>query len=312
MKILVTGATGFIGSNLALYLDSEGHEIIAVSRDDEQKLDNFKGKLITRPFYELDFNKIGKIDAVFHQAAIVGMLTRDGKVINNKKEIEFVNVEAPLLLFENAIKKECKRIVYASSTAVYGGTKEKFIEWKNENPNSIYGETKLALDKNAMELAEKHKDKGVKIIGLRYSNVYGPRENHKGKSANVIYQFAQQMLKGNPKLFKYGEQKRDEIYIKDVIRANLLALNSKQSCVVNCGKGKAVSFNEIIRTLNLVMGLNRKTEYIDNPYMFFQDFTECDMTKCKEMLGFEAAYNLKEGIKDYYKSGWLTKPSNNV
>ena len=108
-------------------------------------------------------------------------------------------------------------------------------------------------------------------------------------------------------MFKHGEQKRDEIYINDIIRANLFALNARQNCVVNCGTFKAVSFNEIIEILNKVMKLNRKIDYIDNPYPFFQDYTKCDMSKCKKLIGFKAEYNLKSGIEDYYKSGWLTK-----
>jgi ADP-L-glycero-D-manno-heptose 6-epimerase len=147
----------------------------------------------------------------------------------------------------------------------------------------------------------------VKIVGLRYCNIYGPRENHKGKSANMIYQLAQQMKKGNPRLFEFGEQKRDQIYVEDIVRANIAALDAKKSCVVNCGTGKAVNFNEIIKVLNDVTGLNRKIEYIANPYPFFQNHTECDMILAREMLGFEAKIGIEEGIKKYFDSGWLTK-----
>jgi ADP-L-glycero-D-manno-heptose 6-epimerase len=305
MRCLVTGASGFVGSNLALELDNQGNDVIAVGARGEQQLDGFSGTLIAMPFYQLDWKKIGKVDALFHQAAITGMVSPKGEVYKDKEEFIFVNADSSIKLFEEAIKRGCKKIVYASSTAVYGDTPSPYVEGKNEVPNSFYGESKLLLDEKAMELAEKNPD--VKIVGLRYCNIYGPRENHKGKSANVVYQFAQQILKGNPRAFKHGEQRRDEIYIKDVVRANFCALDAKKSCVVNCGTGKPISFNEMIKSLNKVMGFNREIEYINNPFPFFQNYTECDMTKANEMIGFVPEWDFHSGIEDYHKSGWLTK-----
>ncbi|MCH7568126.1 MAG: NAD-dependent epimerase/dehydratase family protein [Nanoarchaeota archaeon] len=300
MRALVTGATGFIGSNLAKELDKKGWEVIALGKDNEQPLNNFSGKLIKKPFHEIDWNEIGNIDILFHQAAIVNT------VFNDEKEMFFVNVETAIKLFKRAIIHDCNKIIYASSTAVYGNTPSPFVEGKSEEPLNIYGKSKLLLDRMAMKLAEKNPD--IKIVGLRYCNVFGPGENHKGKMANMVYQLAQQILYDKPEVFKYGEQKRDEIYVKDVVKANLCALNAKESCVVNCGTGKPVSFNEIIAILNEILGKNKETIYIDNPYPFFQTHTECDMKKAKETIGFVPEYSFEEGVKDYYKTGWLTKP----
>ena len=159
-----------------------------------------------------------------------------------------------------------------------------------------------------MELAKEHPD--VKIVGLRYCNVYGPRENHKGHMANMTYRLAQQMLIGRPRIFKDGEQKRDQIYVKDLFRANLNAIQAKQSCVVNCGTGKPISFNEMISVLNKVLEMNKEPEYIDNPNPeYYQTHIECNMNKAKKMIGFIPKFSCRERVEDYYKRGWLTKPT---
>jgi len=122
----------------------------------------------------------------------------------------------------------------------------------------------------------------------------------------MILQLAQQMRKGNPTLFKHGEQKRDFVYVKDVVAANLLAAKATESCIINCGSGRATSFNDIVAILNNVLATSRKPEYIDNPYKeFYQNFTECDMTKAKEKIGFVPEYSIEQGIKDYFESGML-------
>ncbi|MBI4144449.1 NAD-dependent epimerase/dehydratase family protein [Candidatus Woesearchaeota archaeon] len=297
MKVLVTGGTGFIGSNLALELKSQGHEVLITGHDAEQPMPEFQ-KLHT-PFIGLDFEKIGKIDVLFHQAAI------NDTTFMNKEEMLRANLHSSIALFNHVLKNGCKRIVYASSTAAYGNAPVPFKENGIMTPLNPYGESKKLLDEQAMELAKKHE--GVVIVGLRYCNVYGPRENHKGKRASMIFQLAQQINKGNPKIFKWGEQKRDYIYVKDVVKANLLAAKAKQSCVVNCGRGKPTSFNDIIKTLNTIMNAKRQTEYIDNPYADkYQNHTECDMTLAKEKIGFVPEFDIETGIKDYFDSGFLT------
>src|SRR3989344_2543278 len=121
----------------------------------------------------------------------------------------------------------------------------------------------------------------------------------------MIHQLANQILRGNPKIFKDGEQKRDYIYVKDVVRANILGLAAKESGIYNCGFGKATTFNEIIKILCGVLGKKRKTEYIDNPYArSYQDYTLCDMSLAKEKLKFVPEFDISRGIKDYFKSGF--------
>ena len=299
MRILVTGGTGFVGSNIALKLMELGHEILITGSDAEQKLPGFKGKYLQPDLIGIDWDAIGNVDAVIHEAAINDTTSLD------KREIIRANVDASLTLFEYAAAHGCKRIVYASSTAVYGATPAPYVEDKGLEPLNPYGLSKKVLDEKAMAFAAAHPE--ITVVGLRYCNVYGLRESHKGARASMIYQLAKQMAKGNPRIFKYGEQKRDYIYVKDVVEANLLALEAKESSVVNCGAGEATSFNEIIAIINKTMGLSRAPEYIENPYAArYQNFTQCDMSKAKEKIGFVPKYDVQKGVTDYYESGFLS------
>jgi len=299
MRILVTGGTGFVGSNIALKLMELGHEVLITGSDAEQKLPGFKGKYLQPDLIGIDWDAVGNVDAVIHEAAINDTTSLD------EREMMRANVDASLALFEYAAAHGCKRIVYASSTAVYGATPAPYVEDKGLEPLNPYGLSKKVLDEKAMAFAAVHPE--ITVVGLRYCNVYGPRESHKGARASMIYQLAKQMAKGNPRIFKYGEQKRDYIYMKDVVEANLLALEAKESSVVNCGAGEATSFNEIIAILNKTMGLDRAPEYIENPYAArYQNFTQCDMSKAKEKIGFVPKYDVQKGIADYYESGFLS------
>jgi len=299
MKVLVTGGTGFIGSNIVSKLLKEGHHVFATGIDSEQKLPNVE--IIGYDFANLDWQKISKLDILFHQAAINDTALMD-------RELMFkVNVEGTNKLFKKAIENGCKKIIYASSTAIYGNSPAPYIENKTPiKPLNPYAESKKLVEEFVIKFAKQHHD--VIIVGLRYCNVYGTGEEKKGKRATMIYQLAQQMLNGNPRIFKYGEQKRDYIYIKDVVKANMLAAKAKQSCIVNCGYGKATTFNELIKILNSVLETNRVPEYIDNPYLGkYQDYTECDMSLARKMIDFVPEFDIVSGIQDYYDAGFLVQ-----
>jgi len=298
MRILVTGGTGFVGSNIARVLLERGDEVVITKRDSEQNLPDFSGTTLEGDLEKINWKEAGKLDAIFHEAAI------NDTTLLDAAEMTRVNVDASMRLFEYAAAGGCKKIVYASSTAVYGDGPVPYKERQELRPLNPYAESKVELEKRAAEFAEAHR--GTIVIGLRYCNVYGPGESHKGKRASMIYQLAKQMQKGNPKIFKWGEQKRDYIYVKDVVAANLLALEAKESFVVNCGSGKATSFNELVRILNSLLGVSRTPEYVDNPYLArYQNYTECDMSLAKEKLGFVPEFDIKRGVKEYLKSGTL-------
>ncbi|MDO8521813.1 MAG: NAD-dependent epimerase/dehydratase family protein [bacterium] len=298
MRILVTGGTGFIGSNIVRELIARGDDVIITGHDAEQKIPEFSGKMLQPSFLGLDWEALDAVDAVIHEAAINETQSMD------EREMLRANVDSPLALFEHVVKGRCKRIVYASSTAVYGDGPTPYTEDQELHPLTPYAVSKKKLEEEVTRFASAHA--GVTAVGLRYCNVYGAGESHKGRRASMIYQIAKQMQKGNPRLFKNGEQKRDYIYVKDVVTANLRALKAKESAVVNCGSGTATSFNDLVALLNAVMGVSRVPEYFENPIKSsYQEHTECDMSRAKEKIGFVPAFNIKKGIEDYFASGLL-------
>lgn len=302
MEILVTGGTGFIGSNLALALKSEGHDVSITGSMYEQELPEFNNRTHFLGASGIDWSTVGELDAIFHQGAISD--TR----VHDRNQMMHANLETSKEIFKKAKEHGVKRITYASSTAVYGNLPAPYLEDMTPLPLNVYGESKALLDEFAMQFAKENPD--ITVVGLRYCNVYGPRENHKGKTATMIHQFAHQMQTGNPKLFTDGTQKRDYIYVKDVVRANILTLTARESTVLNCGGGVATSFNELVAILNEVLGLERIPEYIENPFTTtYQNYTLCDMRKAKEKLGFIPAYDIRSGIKDYFESGFLLRES---
>ena len=279
-KYLVTGGAGFIGSNIAKTLEAEGHEVAVL--DDFSKNGHFK-------------NLIGfKGDVITcDEAAITDTTVMDQKVMMEQ------NVEAFKNLLEFAAENDIKKVVYASSAATYGNGPVPNVETQPTHPENVYGFSKVIMDNVARQFAEDNND--MKIIGLRYFNVYGPGEYHKGKMASMVYQLYNQMKAGQrPRVFKHGEQQRDFVYVKDIVKINMCALkNGKETGVFNAATGVPRDYNDIIACLNKELGTNLEPEYIDNPYPFFQLKTQADITKSKEKLGYEPDYTLEKGIADY-------------
>ncbi len=299
MRILVTGGTGFIGSNIALSLLKEGHDVVVTGSMHERALPELAGKILYTGILGIDWDRVGHIDAVFHQGALSD--TR----IYDRSEMLRSNFETSKAVFAYAAEHGCTHITYASSTAVYGVLPPPYKESGPVAPINVYGESKALLDEYAMTFAKEHP--ALRVVGLRYCNVYGPGEAYKGKTSTMIYQFAQQMLRGNPRLFAHGEQKRDYIYVKDVVQANMRALEAKENGIFNCGSGTATTFNDIVNILNSTLGLSRTPEYIENPYSTseYQSYTECDISEIKDKLGFTPAFDITSGIQDYHQSGLL-------
>jgi len=300
MRVLVTGGLGFIGSHIAQYFVAQGHDVVVTGKTGTNTLEK---SIHVQSIQELA--TFGTFDAVFHQAALTDTTVLD------KERMFHENVVRSRKLFDILLEKGCKHIVYASSATVYGNGSVPYKEHQQLQPLNPYAESKLALEKLAQTYRQLYPD--VTFVGLRYSNVYGPGEAHKGTSASIIYQFAQCMLKGNPTLFNQGQQQRDYIYVADVVRANALAAQAKESCVVNCGSGKPTTSNELVAILNDVLGLKRIPEYVGNPYQNrSQSHTACDMTLAKEKLGFVPEHDIRKGIQAYHASGALTRTTNNI
>jgi ADP-L-glycero-D-manno-heptose 6-epimerase len=139
---------------------------------------------------------------------------------------------------------------------------------------------------------------------LRYFNVYGPREAHKGVPASMVYHLSRQMKAGQrPRIFKHGDQKRDFVYVKDVVEGSIRALDAQTSGIYNLGTGQARSFNELVDVLNKCLRTNFQPDYIDNPHAHYQNFTQADLTNVRNALSYQPRFPLEEGVRDYMQ--WL-------
>ena len=299
-NILVTGGAGFIGANLALALQEKYPESKILILDDFssanfKNLKKFKGEVLScdvstdEVFFKTDDFQP---DLIFHLASITDTTVTDQELMMRRNVDGFKNI------LELAYDNEAT-VVYASSASVYGNVKEHvpLKEDREKSPENVYAFSKYIMDNIARDFSEKT---GLKIVGVRYFNVYGPGEAHKGKFASMIYQLYLQMKANKrPRIFKWGEQKRDFVYVKDAVEATILAKDAPRSTVYNIGSGEARSFNEVIALLNKALGTDFEPEYFDCPYDFYQEYTQADMTKIKEDLGFVPKYNLEKGIQEY-------------
>ncbi len=294
-NILVTGGAGFIGSNLALELEKKGHNVTVLddfSSANFQNLQGFKGDLFIGDEFRLD-DIPGPFDTIFHEAAITDTTFEDDKEMLRK------NIDGFRKIITFAQKNNAV-LVYASSAGTYGNGKAPMKESQDSKPLNAYAFSKYVMD----NFAKKH-EKDLKIIGVRYFNVFGPKEKHKGKSASMVYQLYKQMAQGrNPRIFKYGEQLRDHIYIKDAIAATIRAAEAKENCIFNVGSGESTTFNLLIGHLNRAMKTNFKPEYFENPYKeVYQTHTHADISRISKSLGWKPKFSTRAGIADYV--AWL-------
>ena len=310
--ILITGGAGFIGSNLAFYFQHKHPDAKVVVLDSfrsGETLSNgnlksfghfknllgFTGEIISGDINDKELLKRlkenYKFDYIFHEAAI-----SDTTALEQDLMIK-TNVNAYKDLLDMAVAHKAN-MVYASSAATYGNA-ESPQRVGREAPNNVYGFSKLSMDHLSREYMKKKK---IKIVGLRYFNVYGAREYFKNTTASMVLQFGHQILAGkNPRLFE-GSDKilRDFIYIEDVIQANIKAMEPKNSGIYNVGTGKARSFQDIVDILQKELGTKLKCEYIPNPFIgSYQFHTEANIETTKELLGYKPAFEMEDGIKAY-------------
>ena len=310
--ILITGGAGFIGSNLAFYFQENYPTVKVVVLDafrSDKTLSNgnlksfghfknllgFKGEIVSGDINdEKLIEKLRtkyKFDYIFHQAAISDTTAHEQDLMIK------TNVNAYKELLELAIDHNAN-MIYASSAATYGNA-ESPQRVGREAPNNVYGFSKLAMDNLSKEYMSKSK---ISIVGLRYFNVYGPREYFKNTTASMILQFGHQILSGkNPRLFEESDKiYRDFIYIEDIIQANVKAMNAKKSGIYNVGTGKARSFQDIVDILQRELDTSYECEYIPNPFKnSYQFHTEADISTTMIDLGYTPNYTLEEGIKAY-------------
>src|SRR5574341_680 len=223
-SVLITGGAGFIGSNLALELERRHPDIRVTIIDDFRSgaFDNltlFRGDLVAFDLCSIDLRerfRPGEFQQIFHLASIT-----DTTVIDPRRMI-VNNVEGFRRVAEFA-RMSRTPLVFASSAAVYGVCSSgRMVEDQPPRPANVYGFSKVLMENLARRYADEAPD--FRIVGLRYFNVYGPREAHKGAAASMVYQLAAQIRAGKrPRIFKYGEQERDFVYVRDVVKATLAA-----------------------------------------------------------------------------------------
>lgn len=307
-NILVTGGAGFIGSNLTLDLQRRFPTATIVVVDDFRSgdfrnLQGFCGDFLAADVSRLDWNaqfKGATFDAIYHEASITDTTVHD-QLLQAHDNIEGFR---RLLNFAEPTQTP---VVYASSAATYGIGSTRMQEDQLPAPANIYAFTKVQLDNLARLYARRCPT--WRIVGVRYFNVYGPHERHKKSAASMIYQLYKQMKSGHrPRVFRGGEQKRDFVYVKDVVNFTLGAVSAPRSAVYNCGSGEPFSFNEIIAALNKNLGTSLEPDYFENPYDFYQPHTEADLTLSRKELKYSPGFPPAVGIADYV--AWLEKQSN--
>jgi len=309
--ILITGGAGFIGSNLVFYFQKNypSSKIVVFdcfrngatftngnlhSLGHYKNLVGFNGNVVCGNINskaDLALLDDHKFNYIFHHAAISD--TR----VDNQETVMRTNVNTFYDLLEMA-KINGSVMVYASSAAVYGNLPSPQIVGK-ENPENIYGYSKYMMEQIARQYGKENPD--MVIVGLRFFNVYGPREYYKAKTASMVIQLGHQILSGKaPRLFN-GSNKimRDFIYIDDIIQANIRACDTTKSGIYNVGTGKPRSFQDIADLLQQELGTDLGTEYFPNPYDGYQMDTQADISATQTNLNFEPKVSLEAGIKAY-------------
>ncbi len=299
-KVVVTGGAGFIGSNLSAELCKE-NEVTIVDDFSTGKESNIKGiigfggaRLIRRSVTDLEAMKeaFKSTDFVFHQAAIPSV----PRSVSDPIKTNDAGITGTLKVLVAARECGVEKVVFASSSSVYGETemlpKREDMECR---PMSPYAVSKLAGEHYCRVFTELY---GLKTVALRYFNVYGPMQDPKSEYAAVIPRFIDCAFRGEAfPIYGDGLQSRDFTYVKDVVRANLLAAESKATGVYNIGSGKRTTVIELAKAISEVLGCEMRIAHLSPRSGDVRD-SWADISKAKRDWGFEPAYSLKEGIAE--------------
>jgi len=330
MKVVVTGAAGMIGSNLVHGLNAIGIDNVIAVDDltDGPKYRNLLGAKLSDYFDRSDFyarftrGEFGRVDAVFHEGACSDTMEHNGRYMMD------TNFRCSKDLLD-ACQAQGTRLLYASSAATYGGSASFREEPQFEQPLNVYGYSKLLFDNVVRRMLPKATSQ---VAGFRYFNVYGPREQHKGRMASVAFHhFNQFRDSGKVKLFgDYGgygpgEQSRDFVFVDDVVAVNLWFLQHPQaSGIFNLGSGRAQPFNDVaVSTVNASRALKGEAalplgdlvkqgliEYVPFPDALvgkYQCFTQADFARLRAIGCQHAFSDVATGVQRYVD--WLARQS---
>ncbi len=328
MRVVVTGTAGMIGSNIVHGLNAIGvDDIIAVDDlTDGPKYRNLLGAKLSDYFDRSEFyprfakREFGKVDAVLHEGACSDTMEHNGRYMLD------TNYRCSKDLLD-ACQAQGTRLLYASSAATYGGSASFREEPEFEQPLNVYGYSKLLFDNVVRRMLP---TATTQVAGFRYFNVYGPREQHKGRMASVAFHHYNQFREtGRVKLFgpyggyAAGEQSRDFIFVDDVVAVNLWFLQHPQaSGIFNLGSGRAQPFNDVaLATVNAARALKGEpalplaamvqqglVEYVDFPAALvgkYQCFTQADLTRLRATGCQHAFADVATGVERYV--AWLAR-----
>jgi UDP-glucose 4-epimerase len=303
-KVVVTGGAGFIGSNLAEELAARGYRVVILDNLSTGKMVNLENLLASRQVEVVEgsitnLSLLEKVftnaEYIFHQAAIPSV----PRSIKNPMASHNTNITGTLKVLLAARDKGVKKVVFASSSSIYGDTPTlPKVEDMTPNPQSPYAVMKLAGEQYCQVF---HQIYGLKTICLRYFNVYGERQDPGSPYAAVIPLFVTRALAGKPPvIFGDGNQSRDFTFVKDVVRANILAAESKVTGVFNIGSSKRVTINQLAQLAIQLSGHDMlKAIYKDaRPGDVLHSLADITLAGT---FGYRPEYDLEEGLKEVVK-----------
>lgn len=324
-RILITGGAGFVGSRLVkklqetmpdadlLVVDDFRSGTFANLSEEGKRGWSYRGRVIAYPLHEVDIDGLiedFEPELVFHEASITDTTVKDEAAMIRD------NVEPFEAMLAVCLEKQIP-LVWVSSAATYGtqangATREKRLFKLDDagRPANVYGFSKWVME-NAQRRLLPHFPDGH-VVGLRYFNVFGPGEANKGHMASMIRQLTLQMLEGKrPRIFAPGTQARDHVHVSDVVDATIAAgRKGVKSGIYNVGTGTATSFNQIVDALNEALGTDLEPDYFENPFAFYQDHTQADLTETGKALKWKPRFSTADGVKHYagvLKAEWEGK-----
>lgn len=301
MRYIVTGGAGFIGSNLAEHLASD-HEVIIIDDLSAGRRENIKPLLNHHPrvrFIEGSITDLDLLvetfpgaDGIFHQAAIASV----PRSVEEPLATNQVNVTGTLNVLWAAKECDVPAVVAASTSAIYGDdpTFPK-RETMRATPLSPYAASKLANEYYGEVFSDLY---GIRTVFLRYFNVFGPRQDPRSEYAAVIPKFIIRLLDGKPPIiYGDGRQTRDFIFVADVVRANILAMESDASGVFNIAGGRRISLNDLAATLSAITGIHRQPLY-EPPRPGDVRDSLAEISRAREAFGFSPRWTVDAGLRE--------------